>query len=106
MKNLNREDKGANRFFAVPFLFALLGGCTTVGPDYERPAMELPKQYPVAGGASEAAPVAEEWWKLYSDATLDDLVGAARTSNADMRLAIARVSEAEGLLREAPTRSS
>ena len=101
MKNLDREDKGRNRFFAVPFLFTVLAACTTVGPDYERPAMELPKEYPVAPGGAEAAPLAEEWWKLYSDATLDDLVGAARTSNADMRLAIARVSEAEGLVREA-----
>jgi multidrug efflux system outer membrane protein len=62
--------------------------------------MDVPKEYPVAAGAGEAAPVAEEWWKLYSDATLDDLISAARTSNADMRLAIARVREAEGLLRE------
>jgi len=79
----------------------LMSGCITVGPDYQRPAMELPGEYPVAAGGAEATPLAEEWWKLYSDATLDDLVAAARTSNADMRLAIARVSEAQGLLREA-----
>ena len=79
----------------------LMSGCITVGPDYQRPAFELPRAYPVAAGGAEAAPLAEEWWKLYSDATLDDLVAAARTSNADMRLAIARVSEAQGLLREA-----
>ncbi|HEY7241927.1 MAG TPA: efflux transporter outer membrane subunit [Burkholderiales bacterium] len=78
-----------------------LGGCITVGPDYQRPGFELPKDYPVADAAAEAAPVAEEWWKLYSDATLDDLVAASRTNNADMRLAIARVSEAAGLVREA-----
>ena len=72
MKNLNREDKGANRFFAVPFLFALLGGCITVGPDYERPvATDLPKEYPVAAGAGEAAPVAEEWWKLTPESPCD-----------------------------------
>src|SRR6185503_17969163 len=34
-------------------------------------------------------------------ATLDELIAAAGTSNADMRLAIARVSEAAGLVREA-----
>ena len=61
MKNLDQEDKGGNRFFAVPFLFAMLAGCVTVGPDYERPvATELPKEYPVAAGAAEAAPIAEE----------------------------------------------
>jgi multidrug efflux system outer membrane protein len=44
--------------------------------------------------------VTEEWWKLYSDATLDELVAAARKSNVDMRLAAARVREAEALARE------
>ncbi|MFL6573646.1 MAG: TolC family protein, partial [Burkholderiales bacterium] len=85
----------------VSIMAALLAACTTVGPDYERPAVNLPNEYRVAAGAPDAAPLAEEWWKLYSDATLDELIGAARTSNADMRLAIARVNEAEGLLREA-----
>jgi len=90
-----------NRGFVSLMAAAVVAACTTVGPDYQRPAMAVPKEYPVAAGAGEAAPVAEEWWKLYSDATLDDLVAAARTSNADMRLAIARVREAEGLMREA-----
>src|SRR6185369_3584078 len=100
------ENQGQTTFPAAPLALAvlafLMSGCITVGPDYERPvATDLPKEYPVAAGAGEAAPVAEEWWKLYSDATLDELIAAARTNNADMRLAIARVSEAEGLVREA-----
>jgi multidrug efflux system outer membrane protein len=45
--------------------------------------------------------VPADWWTLYSDATLNDLVAAARKSNADLRLAAARVLEAEGVLREA-----
>ena len=31
-----------------------------------------------------------DWWTLYSDPTLDELVGRARESNADLRLAAAR----------------
>ena len=77
----------------------ILAGCTTVGPDYERPAIDVPKDYPGAQ-AQTAAPVTEEWWKLYSDATLDELVATARKSNADVRLAVARVREAEALARE------
>lgn len=83
----------------------LLGGlalaaCTTVGPDYKRPAVELPAQYPAT--ASEEAPtLAADWWKLYGDATLDALVETARKNNSDLRLATARVQEAEQALREA-----
>ena len=78
---------------------ALLAGCT-LGPDYKRPEMALPAQYTEPSSA-EGAAVAPDWWRLYSDATLDDLVASAQKSNADLRLAAARVEEAEGLLREA-----
>ncbi len=80
-----------------------LAACTTVGPDYRRPAVEVPARYP-----GSPAPVGEKpaelragWWKLYGDATLDELVETARRNNSDLRLAAARVAEAEGALREA-----
>jgi outer membrane protein TolC len=72
------------------FLIVLLmSGCTTVGPDYDRPAVELPAQYPsTASTAQELLP--PEWWKLFADPTLDELVAASRMSNVDVRLAAAR----------------
>jgi len=79
----------------------LLAGCIRVGPDYTRPTpAELPAAYPAPSAPGEAV-VPADWWTLYSDATLNELVAAARKSNADMRLAAARVQEAEGVLREA-----
>ena len=78
----------------------LLGACATVGPDYKRPAMELPAQYPEDSPA-EGAALAPDWWRLYADATLDELVASGQKTNADLRLAAARVQEAEGVLREA-----
>ncbi len=84
----------------IAVLAAVLAGCTTVGPDYERSKVELPAQYPHATGEGTTA-VSPEWWSLYQDRTLDDLVQAARERNADLRLAAARVREAEALAREA-----
>ena len=81
------------------WLVLLLAGCT-LGPDYKRPAMELPAQYPEPA-PSEPQALRADWWKLYSDATLDGLVDTARKANADVRQAAARVQEAEGALREA-----
>jgi outer membrane protein, multidrug efflux system len=78
----------------------LLAGCTTVGPDYERPAVSLPQEYPLQTETA-AAPLSPQWWTVYGDPALNDLVGAARTANADVRLAAARVREAEALAREA-----
>ncbi|HET7363436.1 MAG TPA: efflux transporter outer membrane subunit [Burkholderiales bacterium] len=78
---------------------AALVACT-VGPDYKRPEMPLPAQYPEPSGG-EAAAIAANWWALYQDATLDELIAAGQQSNSDLRLAVARVQEAEGALREA-----
>jgi len=81
----------------------ILAGCTTVGPDYKRPdVVPLPKEYtePAPAQTSAGATVPADWWSLYQDATLNDLVASARKGNADVRLAIARVQEAEGALRE------
>jgi multidrug efflux system outer membrane protein len=79
----------------------LLAGCITVGPDYTRPdVVPLPAAYPAASEPGEAA-IPLDWWQLYSDATLNDLVASARKTNADIRLAAARVQEAEAVLREA-----
>ncbi len=79
-------------------LLCVLAGCTTVGPDYVRPQVELPKEYPAPAAVSEVSLTA--WWTLYRDPTLEELVAATRKSNADLRLAAARVREAEAVLSE------
>jgi multidrug efflux system outer membrane protein len=82
-------------------LATLLAGCA-VGPDYSRPAIELPARYAapdVAPGST--VPLNEQWWTLYGDATLDGLVTEALVRNADIEVAVARVAEADATLREA-----
>jgi len=76
----------------------LLAGCA-VGPDYERPAMHLPAAYPERDAG--AAALRSDWWKLYNDPELDELVAAALERNADIRLAVARIEEADANLRVA-----
>ena len=86
--------------FAAVFLALLLGGCM-VGPDYRRPALDLPAAFTEPDVAKAPMAVPQKWWTLYDDATLNALVDEGLTRNADIRLAVARVEEAEGLLREA-----
>jgi multidrug efflux system outer membrane protein len=75
----------------------LLAGCM-VGPDYKRPDYGLPAHYGGAGPASGSIEVPQQWWTLYGDATLDDLVKSGLERNADVRLAAARVEESEAVL--------
>ncbi len=86
---------------ALAGLVALaLAGCA-VGPKYQRPDLGLPAAYTEGdtGGAKISIP--PQWWKLYGDSTLDRLVDEGLKRNADVRLAAARVEEAQGALREA-----
>jgi multidrug efflux system outer membrane protein len=83
---------------AMAFLF----GCTALGPDYARPETNLPGTYPDApADIAATASVSAQWWKLYGDPRLDELVDGALQRNADVRLAVARIEEADANLREA-----
>jgi multidrug efflux system outer membrane protein len=76
---------------------ALLGGCLSVGPQYQRPPSDLPLDWAGPAGASAAA-VGAQWWKLFGDARLDRLVAEALARNADLAAAVARVDEARARL--------
>jgi len=79
-----------------------LAGCM-MGPDYSRPGVALPAQYPEVPASTPAAEpsVPAEWWRLYDDPLLNDLVAATLTDNADLAQAVARVDEARAVLRGA-----
>lgn len=81
---------------------ALVSAGCAVGPAYQRPALDLPAAYPEEAGGTTGAPMIQaEWWKLYNDPRLDELVAATLARNVDIRLAVAQVEEAEGVVREA-----
>jgi multidrug efflux system outer membrane protein len=76
---------------------ALIAGCA-VGPDYQRPEIELPAAW--QGAPAEGVKGARDrWWTLYADPVLDRLVEEALANNRDLALAAARVDEARALLR-------
>ena len=86
----------------ISIVIVSVAGCA-VGPDYKRPDLALPADY-AANTQSDASnasnPISNEWWKLYNDTQLNDLIASALANNADARLAIARIDEARGALRE------
>lgn len=88
--------------YAALALVMLLAGCGLAGPNYQRPPLDLPGRYAEPAPAA-AAPLAvpADWWRLYGDATLDRLVSSGLEKNTDIRIAVARIEEAEAVLREA-----
>jgi len=86
------------RAVAALLLFAL-AGCM-VGPDYQRPATELPSAFPGADSGTPAVePVRNDWWRLFDDPVLDDLMATALAANVDIAQAVARIEEADANLR-------
>ena len=80
-----------------------LAACAT-GPDYRpRPVADsAAAPFLTAGGStlvSNGLP-ANDWWRLYNDATLDALVRDALSANTDIRVAEARLQRARAALRE------
>ena len=80
-----------------------VAACTSIGPDYARPESGLPAAYPANGSDENAAAavIGAEWWKVYRDPQLDELVANAIARNADIRAAVARIEETDANLREA-----
>lgn len=84
---------------------AALAGCAAVGPDYVRPDAPLPAHYPAdatalaTAGAPEA--VSPQWWTLFNDTELNALVDEAQEHNTDILQAVARVEQADAVMRQA-----
>lgn len=73
-----------------------LTGCFTVGPDYEKPQIEAPKQWRFA--AEDAKDTANlPWWEQLQDPVLNNLVEQALLNNLDLKIAIANVEQFMGL---------
>jgi multidrug efflux system outer membrane protein len=78
-----------------------------VGPDYHRPTTPTTAQYADAdlGTWKEAVPADAiargDWWSVFNDPVLNDLERDAALSNQDLKAAIARVTQARALARDA-----
>ncbi|HKX39402.1 MAG TPA: hypothetical protein VJN20_12160, partial [Burkholderiales bacterium] len=56
-------------------LLALLAGCTSLAPEYRQPEVDLPEEYPSSLSDSSAV-IPLDWWKLYNDPALNELVAS------------------------------
>lgn len=72
-----------------------------VGPDYVWPAVEQPARFKSQPASEAAPPIATEWWQLYRDPELNQLIATATASNQALQQAVARVDEARALARVA-----
>ncbi|GAB6147212.1 hypothetical protein JCM12294_46570 [Desulfocicer niacini] len=77
-------------------------GCTAVGPDYESPG--LVPQEPWRSSMIQRLTLEQanpehlaQWWQIFNDSILSDLIEQAILANLDLRLALARVTQYRAL---------
>jgi NodT family efflux transporter outer membrane factor (OMF) lipoprotein len=94
-------------FLVLAMLAATASGCLAVGPDYQRPKVELPLVMPEADTSkvdstiriTSTAPV-NSWWTVFNDPQLEQLIADAHRGNFDIRAAVARVHAQRALVRQ------
>ncbi|NRF67305.1 efflux transporter outer membrane subunit [Aquincola sp. S2] len=78
----------------------VLAGCTSLAPDYQRPAAPVPAAWPGASAAADGAlaePLA--WQQFFTDARLRTLIGLALQHNRDLGVAALNIERARALHR-------
>lgn len=93
------------RKLCLSSVFILGVSACAVGPDYQRPAVNAPAQFKEAADWKQAQPQADvargEWWSLYNDAKLDELMQQLNSANQNIRAAEARYRQARALVQSA-----
>ncbi|KAF1053004.1 MAG: Outer membrane protein OprM [Stenotrophomonas maltophilia] len=94
----------ASRSLLAVALCAALAGCA-VGPDYQRPALDMPTHFKEGEGWRIAEPVdiarQGEWWKLYDDPELNDLQERLLEANQTLAQAMASYRQSQALVKGA-----
>ncbi len=98
MKRLSSPLTG---LFLIILVNLTLSGCM-VGPEYERPDVDVPEQYKYGDADPEAAAeiLTENWWELFNDERLSDLIRQAVAGNFNLMAAYERVQQARAIARQ------
>ena len=101
-KTLLSKNRLRLSWFGI-FLLAVLGGCA-VGPNYKRPAVDAPGTYRTAATDTNSVSSAQSfaelgWWDTLKITQLTAYIGEALTNSWDIKIAAARVVQAEANLR-------
>jgi multidrug efflux system outer membrane protein len=98
----NSNDSGrCRRALLLLAAISLLAGCA-VGPDYEKPSLNLPASWsPRKETRAPQAAALAQWWRRLNDPILNALIEEAVNNNLDVAAAKARIREARAYHREA-----
>lgn len=82
------------------YLALLLTGCNTLQDVFKKPNKSAPDVYAEPASIANVSEISENWWEYYQDPKLNELVMLALKNNSDIKVAIARIEEADSFGRE------
>jgi len=103
----NRGESSRNGFrslttvlFGLIALAFLIAGCTMVGPDYVKPAAPEPEKWLESADSKIDSQETDfgQWWTVFNDPVLNNLVEAAYQQNLPLHIAGLRILEARAQL--------
>ena len=94
----NKSTKSV--LFGMVALAVMFSGCTLVGPDYVKPTTQEPKQWLESTDPKVESKEVDfsDWWTVFSDPVLNDLIQAAYQQNLPLQIAGLRIYEARAEL--------
>jgi multidrug efflux system outer membrane protein len=106
MKAQVRSRKCDRSWRALVLIFAVLAALTgcKVGPDYKRPTVNAPASYKTAASDTNHSIGPKSlgdlgWWEVFQDPQLSQYIDEALKNSWDVKIAAARVIQAEGALK-------
>jgi len=85
------------RYTAALAAGLVLAGCSVMTPEYQRPALSVPEAWPDDVKTTGAASKPVDWASFFPDERLRALIKLSLEHNRDLRIATARVAEAQAL---------
>jgi len=102
MNSLAHKQRATRRVLALGAVVVFWTGCA-VGPNYRKPSVNVPSAYRGADSA-EALPAEstslgdQKWFEVFQDEQLQQIIKTALRQNYDLRIAAARILQAEAQL--------
>lgn len=89
-------------FTMLTLLCVFFLGCA-IGPNYKKPVLDIPNQYrglkTEESLINESASLGEQqWWEVFKDEKLQQLIRTALEQNYDMRIAATNIVQAQAQL--------
>ncbi len=94
-----RAPRVAVASFLAFLLAGWIGAGCKLGPDYQRPEVEIPEAWRWKNAEPRDDVPREGWWRVFGDPQLDALQAVAASGNLEAQAALARVEQARSVAR-------